>query len=212
MPKVQKLNLGFNSNEWRSHTFETVCFSHLAALTDVSVKFGARGAEEFNIKAAQYALEAVVTNHPNCVIVRVQFVEVIFYVEEDVIIFSRLEEDHTESNPAEEEEGERHEIQEGTDEALVESLETRSPRAPYLQPARKVGIAGFFKHLYADIMRPIKTNPAPAGTGRRGGNGATSLSSTPYAVATQRTGRHCWIFAHRIDHIKTRRTRTHKKL
>ncbi|XP_073361573.1 disease resistance protein RGA5 isoform X2 [Aegilops tauschii subsp. strangulata] len=83
MPKLQKLNIGFNSDQWRPDTFETVGFSHLRGLTDVCVRVGVGAADNFNIEVAESALEAVVRNHPNSPRMRIKFVDVIFDGEED---------------------------------------------------------------------------------------------------------------------------------
>ncbi|KAM3299326.1 hypothetical protein ACQJBY_040693 [Aegilops geniculata] len=83
MPNVQKVKLGFNSNEWRSDTFETVGFCNLAGLTEVSVKLGVGGGKQFDIKAAESALKAAVSNPTNSPTIRVQCVDVIFCTKED---------------------------------------------------------------------------------------------------------------------------------
>ncbi|VAH39519.1 unnamed protein product [Triticum turgidum subsp. durum] len=79
MTEVQKLKLGFNSNQWRPYTFDIVGFNDLTGLIEVSVKFGIGDDEEFDIKAAESALEAAIMYHPNTPIV----VDVISYVEEN---------------------------------------------------------------------------------------------------------------------------------
>ncbi|XBI41838.1 hypothetical protein VPH35_126244 [Triticum aestivum] len=83
MRRLQNLNLGFNSKEWRSDTIETVGLSHLRSLTDVCVRLGAGAADNFNVKVAESTLEAVVRNHPNSPRMRIKFVDVIFDGEED---------------------------------------------------------------------------------------------------------------------------------
>ncbi|KAF7111642.1 hypothetical protein CFC21_111627 [Triticum aestivum] len=80
MRRLQKLNLGFNSKEWRSDTIETVGLSHLRSLTDVCVRLGAGAADNFNVKVAESALEAVVRNHPNSPRIRIKLADVIFMV------------------------------------------------------------------------------------------------------------------------------------
>nr|QHN12681.1 NBS-LRR type protein Pm5-BMDM [Triticum aestivum] len=83
MPKLQNLNLGFNSDQWRSDTFETLGLSHLRGLTDVCVRLGTGAADNFNVKVAESALEAVVRNHPNSPRIRIKFVDLIFDGKED---------------------------------------------------------------------------------------------------------------------------------
>ncbi|XP_037488226.1 disease resistance protein RGA5-like [Triticum dicoccoides] len=86
MPKVQKIKLGLNLSKRSSELdsiIEAACFHHLTGLTEISVKFGTRGADEFRIKYEESALEAAFRNAPNSTTIRVKCVDVIFCAEED---------------------------------------------------------------------------------------------------------------------------------
>ncbi|KAM3299323.1 hypothetical protein ACQJBY_040691 [Aegilops geniculata] len=110
MPRVQKLKIGFNFNQWRSHSFGTIGFPHLTGLTEVSVKLGVRNAdEEFDKKAAR-SVEAAVRCHRNTLILRLQCMDMIFDGTEDKL------------TTAEEEEKKREEIQKGK-KKMMERLE-----------------------------------------------------------------------------------------
>lgn len=99
MPRVQKLKIGFNSNQWRSHSFGTVGFPHLTGLTEVTVKLGVRSAGEFDRRAG--SVEAAVRCQQNTLILRLQSMDVIFDGTDDKL------------TTTEEEEEKREEIQKG---------------------------------------------------------------------------------------------------
>lgn len=110
MPRVQKLKIGFNFNQWRSHSFGTIGFPNLTGLTEVSVKLGVRNAdEEFDKKAAR-SVEAAVRCHRNTLILRLQCMDMIFDGTEDKLTM------------AEGEEKKREEIQKGK-KKIMERLE-----------------------------------------------------------------------------------------
>lgn len=113
MPKVQKLKLGFNSNQMEPDSLEIAGFLNLTSLVDVCAKFGVQDAEEFDIKAAESALEAAVSNHPNISIIRVLCSDMIFHCEEDKITVTEGREDTSMKK--------QHEIREGKKKSIEDS-------------------------------------------------------------------------------------------
>ncbi|XP_044958347.1 disease resistance protein RGA5-like [Hordeum vulgare subsp. vulgare] len=93
MRRLQKLNLGFNSKEWRSDTIENVGLSHLRGLTDVCVRLGAGATDNFNVEVVESALEAVVWNDPNSPSIRIKIVGVIFDGEDESTLAQEIQED-----------------------------------------------------------------------------------------------------------------------
>lgn len=66
MPKLQRLEVGFNARGWEQHGAAFVGIEHLSGLKEVSVRIGGYGAEESSARAAQSVLRDAIGIHPNC--------------------------------------------------------------------------------------------------------------------------------------------------
>uniref|UniRef100_A0ACD5VLI1 Uncharacterized protein n=2 Tax=Avena sativa TaxID=4498 RepID=A0ACD5VLI1_AVESA len=139
MPKVKKLKLGFNSDKMNQDSLKAACVHHLTGLTEISVKFGTRGADEFDMKAAESALEAAVSNHPNPLIIRVQRVDVIFDGEEYT---STMTEGKKGTRTMEK----RHETREGKKKNTKGSEEHVNKQVNSSRCARTDGLSILMKH------------------------------------------------------------------
>ncbi|KAM3317322.1 hypothetical protein ACQJBY_035142 [Aegilops geniculata] len=66
MPKLQRLEVGFNARGWEQHGAAFGGVEHLSGLKEVLVRIGGYGAEESSARAAQSALRNAIGLHPSC--------------------------------------------------------------------------------------------------------------------------------------------------
>jgi hypothetical protein len=139
MPSVRELKLMFSGNRVEQYSQIVAGLKHLIELKEITAKVWGTGADESAKRYTESALSGAIANHPCTPIIRVQYIDPIFYGEED-------------TNAITQEQGywtleKQHEIQEELLDPLPELVSTSSTQTQTGDGGRNEGTNRSFEML-----------------------------------------------------------------